>query len=152
MKCFCQEAEIFSGQWTKMIKIFNLLEKKISSKLFSGHLDIRYDNPTEIFLPKVANLLLELVNWIKIYVFKVFFLRVFRWTRKMQIRQPYWKISVKVLKQFGSMSKNEQKEHIFFPKKVFCPQTVPLDTQNAFLTNLPNFSCQISESFLLKIR
>ena len=34
MKCFCQEAEIFSGQRTKMIKIFNLLEKKIFLKTF----------------------------------------------------------------------------------------------------------------------
>ena len=38
-----------------------------------------------------------------------------------------------------------------FSKNSFSPQTVPLDTQIAFLTNLPKLSCQKSEKFSLKI-
>ena len=84
---------------------FNPFEKFFSSKLSSGHLNIRYENPTEMFLPEVAKLLLELRNWIRIYVFNKFFSQTLPLKGKMQIRQPYWNISIKAFKQFGSKSK-----------------------------------------------
>ena len=44
----------------------------------------------------------------------------------MQIRHSYWRqISVKVLKQFGSKSKSEQKEHIFFQKMFYFSNCSP---------------------------
>ena len=66
----------------------------------------------------------------------------------MQIRQPYWNISIKVFKQFGSKSQIDYNEHLIFPKKVFLFKLFPW---TAFLTNLPKLSCQKSETFSLKI-
>ena len=86
----------------------------------------------------------------RILRFQLFFLKLFPWTRKMQLRQPYWKISVKVLKQFGSNSKNDEKEHIFFPKKVFFLKQFPWTLKLHFWQNCRIFFAKSPKSFCSK--
>ena len=69
---FAEKPKYFAVNERKWWKILIFSKKFFSSKLSFGHLDIRYDDPSEMFLPEVGNLLLELGKWIRSYVFKFF--------------------------------------------------------------------------------
>ena len=55
---------------------------------------------------------------IKIYITILFLLNFFPCTRKMQLGQTCWNIFAKVLKNYGSRSKNGQEEQIYVFKKL----------------------------------
>ena len=82
---------------------------------------------------------------------KKLLLTLLPWTKKLQWGQPCWSVSFKVLKKPASKSKDDQKEHIFFPE-IVCPQNVRLDTQIAILTSLPKFFYQKTDRSSLIFR
>ena len=113
-RVFTEKPEYFPAKVRKQ----NFFRRILSPVRSSGYRKIRYDDPAEIFLPEVPNLLLELRKWIRINFFRK---TNFAQTLPLDTWNAIWttvmKYSRESFKKHGSKSKNDQKEQIFFSKK-----------------------------------
>ena len=73
-----------------------------SSNCSSGHVDCSFRNPSENVSKKTINFMLSVANWWKIHKFftKLFFLKLFLWTSRMQFWQPLRENFEKKAKKF----------------------------------------------------
>ena len=153
---FAEKPKYFAVNERKWWKFLIFSKNFFSSKLSYGHLDIRCDDPTEMFLPEVANLLLKLGNWIRIYVFKFFSQTLLLDTQKANsktllrnFRQSFQTVWLEVQKWLEGTSN--------FSKKSFSLQIVPLDcifdkSAETFVPKVRNVFAQnrkILKSFVL---